>query len=161
MRVIVILIILLLIAIFLKPSKFKKFFLVYALSIGIIGVLVYEGNRYVDTRTSTTITPLEVELEDFRMDTTLQLFLKGRIVNNASKGTIKEVNLRLTVHKEADQASAAVPEILGIQDFTVVSRIGPGEHKEIIQKVSVPGMDPERPPSWDLKVVSVKTALWD
>ena len=161
MRIIVILLILLFLAMFLKPSRLRKFFLVYAVSIGIIGVLVYEGNRYVENWTTTAITPLQVGLEDFRMDTTLQLFLKGRIVNNAPKGTIREVNLRLTVHQDPDHTNATSQGILGTQDFTVVTRLGPGEYKDIIQKVSIPGMDPGQSPPWDLEVVSVKTALWD
>jgi hypothetical protein len=159
MRFLVILIILLLIAVFLKPSKFKKFFLIYTLIIGSIGLLVYEGNRYLDTRTSSAIQPSQVGLENFRMDTTLQLFLKGKIVNNADKGTIKELTLRLTVHNAPETTNGTDQGILGVQEFTVVTRIGPGEYKEIIQKVSIPGLNLAQIPRWDLEVVSVKTAL--
>jgi hypothetical protein len=159
MRFLVILIILLLIAIFLKPSKFKKFFLIYTLIIGSIGLLVYEGNRYLDTRTSSAIQPSQVGLENFRMDTTLQLFLKGKIVNNADKGTIKELTLRLTVYDASKTTNGTDPGVFGVQEFTVVTRIGPDEHKEIIQKVSIPGLNLAQIPEWDLEVVSVKTAF--
>ncbi len=160
MRILVVLILLLLIAIFLKPSKFKKFFFVYALSIGIIGFLVYEGNRYLNTRSSSEISPSHVGLEDFRMDRTLQLFLKGKIVNMAETGIIKELTLRLTVHETLETTGQTDQGILGVQEFTVVTRIGPGDSEEIIQKVSITGLDPTRIPPWKIEVVSVKTALW-
>jgi hypothetical protein len=160
MRILVILILLLLIAIFLKPSKFKKFFFVYALSIGIIGFSVYEGNRYLNTRSSSEILPSQVGLEDFRMDTTLQLFLKGKIVNKADKGVIKELTLRLTVHEALEATNQTGPGIFGVQEFTVVTRIGPDDSADIIQKVSIPGLDTTRIPPWKIEVVSVKTALW-
>jgi hypothetical protein len=155
MRVLVILIILLLIALSLKPSRLRKFFLVYGLSIGIIGVLVYQGNKYVETRTTSRILPSQVGLEQVRLDTTLQLFLKARMINKASEGTIKEVKLRLTAYKGKSK------DVLGVQEFTVVTHMGPGEHEDIIQKVSVPGLDPGNNPVWDLEVVSVKTLLWE
>ncbi|WP_462324924.1 hypothetical protein [Desulfoplanes sp.] len=158
MRIIVILILLLLVAVFLKPSKLKKFFLVYGVSIGIIGLLVYGGNKYLHTRAASTIAPSQIALEGFRLDTTLQLFLKGKIVNHAPRETVKELTLRLTVYRQPEETNGT--GILGTQEFTVVARIHPGEHKNIIQKVSIPGLEPEKSPRWDLGVLSVKTALW-
>ncbi|GAU09246.1 hypothetical protein [Desulfoplanes formicivorans] len=165
MRFLVILVILLLITLFLNPSRLRKFFLVYALSIGIIGVLVYEGNKYVDIRTTSRILPSQVVIENVRLDPTLQLFLKGRLINKAPEGTIREIKLRLTVYKDTasdhDLGNAAGKDVLGTQEFTVFTRMGPGQDQEIIQKVSVPGLDPGKHPAWELEVVSVKTFLWE
>jgi len=158
MRVLIILAILLGIAIFLKPSRFKKFFLVYILTIGSIGFLVYQGNDYVGKMSATRIPITDVALTDFCMDTSLQIFLKGIITNNSPDATLKEINLRFTLYANGS-AKKDPQNILGTQDIKLFIRIGPGEHHEILQKLALEQIDPSQKQLWDVRVISVRAAL--
>ncbi len=158
MRLIIILVIVLGIAIFLKPSRFKKFFFIYALTIGTIGILVYQGNKYMGERSATRILPSQIELTDFRLDTTLQIFLKGTLTNTSPDASVKEVILRFTLYGD-EPGTNGTRTILGTQDIKRFMKIGPGEHGEIFEKLALEQIDPSRTQQWDVAVISVRAAL--
>ena len=158
MRILIILVIVLATALFLKPSRFKKFFLIYALIIGTIGILVYQGNKYMGERSATRITPAQIELKDFRMDTTLQIFLKGTLTNTSPDATLKEVRLRFTLYADTP-GTDGTPKILGTQDIKLFMKIGPGEHREILEKLALEQIDPSKKQTWEVTVIFVRAAL--
>jgi len=158
MRVLIILVILLGIAMFLKPSRFKKFFLIYVVAIGSIGFLVYQGNNYVGKISATRIPVTDIALTDFRLDTSLQIFLKGTIINNSPDATLKEVNIRFTLYASKPEKTS-LPETIGTQEIKLFIRLSPGEQREILQKLAMENFDPSKNQPWDVRVISVRAAL--
>ncbi len=157
-RLIIIPVIVLGSAIFLKPSRFKKFFFIYALTIGTTGILVYQGNTYMGERSATRMLPSQIELTDFRLDTPLEIFLKGTITNTSSNASVKEVRLRFTLY--ADEPGTDVTRtVLGTRDIKRFMKIGPGEHGEIFEKPALEQIDPSRTRQGDVAVISVRAAL--
>lgn len=158
MRVLIILVILLGITMVLKPSRFKKFFLVYIVAIGSIGFLVYQGNNYVGKMSASRIPLTDIALTDFRLDTSLQIFLKGTITNNSPDATLKEVNIRFTLYANESEKTS-LRKTLGTQDIKLFIRLNPGEHREILEKLALDDIDPSQNQPWDVQVISVRAAL--
>ena len=130
--------VLVLVALVLTPSQFRKFFVtLVALSV-LLGTAVYQYNEHARQRTISVIPTEQVVIVNPVLDTSFGTYLKGRLENRSPKHTLREVEVRVTVHDCPGPESTPECEILSTQVVSLYGPVRPGSGKEFGTNIVIP-----------------------